>query len=107
MPLASLAHNVLLVTPRFSLVWSLAALRSIPSGFRIPKQELILTLLAMLLYYTKQSKPSRHEMSLRDLNQISIERDMSETSQKHLKRDDFFEMSLRCLKYIPKKMSFL
>ena len=29
-------------------------------------------------------------MGLRDLNQISIERDSSETSRKHLKRDVFF-----------------
>ena len=29
-------------------------------------------------------------MSLRDLNQISIERDILETSLKHPKRDDFF-----------------
>ena len=47
------------------------------------------------------------EISLRDLNQVSIERDISETSQKHLKRDHFFETSLRRLKYISKKMSFL
>ena len=45
-------------------------------------------------------------MSLRDLSQISIERDISETSQKHLKRDVFFVTSLRRLKYISKKMSF-
>ena len=32
-------------------------------------------------------------MSLRDVNQISIERDISETSQKHLKRDVFFVTS--------------
>ena len=53
------------------------------------------------------NKPSRHEMSLRDLSQISIERDISETSQKNLKRDVFFVTSLRRLKYISKKMSFL
>ena len=46
-------------------------------------------------------------MSLRDLNLISIERDISETSQKHLKRGDFFETYLRRLKYISKKMAFL
>ena len=51
--------------------------------------------------------PSRHEMSLRDLYQISIERDISETSKKHLKRDDFFVTSLRRLKNISKKMSFV
>ena len=45
-------------------------------------------------------------MSLRDLNQISIERDSSETSQKHLKRNVFFVTSLRRLKNISKKMSF-
>ena len=50
--------------------------------------------------------PSRHEMSLRDLNQISIERDISETSQKHLKRDVFFVTSLRRLKNISKKILF-
>ena len=33
-------------------------------------------------------------MSLRDLNQISIERDILETSFKHPKRDDFFVTSL-------------
>ena len=42
-------------------------------------------------------------MPLRDLNQISIGRDISETSQKHLKRDDFFVTCLRRLKYISKK----
>ena len=51
--------------------------------------------------------PSRHEMSARDLNQISIERDISETSQKHLKRDVFFVTSLKRLQYISKKMSFV
>ena len=45
-------------------------------------------------------------MSLRDLTQISIEIDISETSQKHLKRDVFFVTSLRRLKYISKKMFF-
>ena len=45
-------------------------------------------------------------MSLRDLNQISIERDISETSQRHLKKDVFFVTSLRRLKNISKKMSF-
>ena len=45
-------------------------------------------------------------MSLRDLNQIYIERDISETSYKHLKGDDFFLLSLRCLKYISRKMPF-
>ena len=51
--------------------------------------------------------PSRNEMSLRCLKQISIERDISTTSQKHLKRDIFFKTSLRRLKYISKKVSFL
>ena len=37
-------------------------------------------------------------MSLRDLNQISIERDISEISENHLKRGDFFVTSLRRLK---------
>ena len=45
--------------------------------------------------------PSWHEMPLRDLNQISIERDFSETSQKHIEREDFFcyafQTSQRCL----------
>ena len=50
--------------------------------------------------------PSRHEMSLRDLNQIYIERDISETSYKHLKGDDFFLTSLRRLKYKSRKMTF-
>ena len=48
------------------------------------------------------SQPNSHEMSLRDLNQISNERDISETSQKHLKRDDFFVTCLRRLKNISK-----
>ena len=47
------------------------------------------------------------DVSERYLNQVSIESDISETSQKHLKRDVFFVMSLRRLKYISKKMSFL
>ena len=46
-------------------------------------------------------------MSLRYLKQISTERDISKISQKHLKEDVFFETSLRRLKYISKKMSFL
>ena len=46
---------------------------------------------------------SRHEMSLRDLNQVSIGRDISETSQKHLKSDAFFVTSLRRLKNISKR----
>ena len=50
--------------------------------------------------------PSRHEMSLTCLNQISIERDISKTSQKHLQRDVFFVKFLRHLKYISKKMGF-
>ena len=51
--------------------------------------------------------PSHYEMYLRDFSQISNERDMSETSQKHLKRNDFFVTSLRRLKNISKKMSFV
>ena len=47
------------------------------------------------------------DVSERYLNQVSIESDISETSQKHLKRDVFFVMFLRRLKYISKKMSFL
>ena len=47
--------------------------------------------------------PRRHEISLRCLNQIST-RDISKTSQKHLKRDVLFTMSLRRLKYISEKM---
>ena len=50
--------------------------------------------------------PSRHERSLTCLNQISIERDISKTSQKHLQRDVFFVKFLRHLKYISKKMVF-
>ena len=53
------------------------------------------------------SLPSRHETSLRHLNQVSVERDISKTSQRHLKKDVFFETSLRHLKYISKKTSFL
>ena len=45
--------------------------------------------------YVKKYWPTQHEMSLRDLKQISIERDISETSQTHLKRDEFFVTSLR------------
>ena len=48
------------------------------------------------------SQPNSHEMSLRDLNQISNERDISETSQKHLKRDDLFVTCLKRLKNISK-----
>ena len=44
-----------------------------------------------------RSSHSQHEMSLRDINQISIETDISETSQKNLKRDDFCMTSLRHL----------
>ena len=51
--------------------------------------------------------PSWHEMSLRDLNQISIERDISGTSRKYLRTDDFFVTSLRRLKNIWKKLSFV
>ena len=45
-------------------------------------------------------------MSLRCLKQISIETDISKTSQKHLKRDVFFQTSLRRLIYVSKKMPF-
>ena len=51
--------------------------------------------------------PSWYEMSLRCLNQISFETDISKTSQKHLKRNTSFLTSLRHLKYISKRMSFL
>ena len=60
-------------------------------------------------------------MSLKGINQVSIERAISETSQKHLKRDDFlsrlqdvsktsqercFSVAfLRYLKHISKNMS--
>ena len=47
------------------------------------------------------------DVSERYLNQVSIESDISETSQKHLKRDVFFVMSLGRLKYMSKKISFL
>ena len=43
-------------------------------------------------------------MSLSCLKQISTERDISKISQKHLKKDVFFEASLRHLNYISKKM---
>ena len=55
-------------------------------------------------------------MSLICLKKISIERDISKTSEKHLKRDNFFERSLRRLssdvsdmseKYIPWKYLWL
>ena len=44
-------------------------------------------------------------MSLRDLNQISIERDISETPQKHLKKDVVCVTSLRLFEHISKNMS--
>ena len=57
-------------------------------------------------------------MSLRDIDQIFIEREISGISQKHLKRDFcdvfktfqihqdvFYVTSLRCLEHISKKMS--
>ena len=48
--------------------------------------------------------PRRHEMSSRDLNQISIERNISKTSQKHLKRclfcDVFKTSQIHLKKYI-------
>ena len=47
------------------------------------------------------------DVSERYLNQVIIESDISETSQKHLKRDVFFVMSLGRLKYMSKKISFL
>ena len=72
--------------------------------------------------FHKRRNP-RDEMSLRCLNQISIGRDISKTSEKHLKRhlfwkvfqtsqihlkkDVFFVTSLRRLKYISKKMFFM
>ena len=43
-------------------------------------------------------------MSLSCLKQISTERDISKISQKHLRKDVFFEASLRHLNYISKKM---
>ena len=66
----------------------------------------IWTLQATLKFNAAITLPSRHEMSLRDLNQISIERDISQTSQKHLKKDVLFVTSLRRLEHISKKMSF-
>ena len=50
---------------------------------------------------------SWHEISLTDLNQISIERDISETSQIHLRKYAFFVTSLRRLTNSSKKMSFM
>ena len=44
-------------------------------------------------------------MSLRDLNHISIERDISETSQKHLKKDVFCDAFKTSQKH-PKKDVF-
>ena len=67
---------------------------------------MLISIAWLSLNSNKLGIPSRHEMSLRDLNQISIEIDISETSQKHLKRDAFFVTSLRGLKYNSKKMSF-
>ena len=63
--------------------------------------------LIVSIFILHKRLPSRYEMSLRDFNQISIERDISKTSPKYLKRDGFFVTSLRSLKYISKKMSFL
>ena len=51
-----------------------------------------------ILLQFKNLIPNRHEMSLRCLSQICIERDISETSQEHLKRGVFFVTSLRHLK---------
>ena len=69
-----------------------------------------------------KTNSSRREMSLRDLSQISIERDISESSQKHLRRDNFLwrlqdvsdtsqkdvfcMTSLRRLEHISKNMYF-
>ena len=50
--------------------------------------------------------PSQPEMSLRDLNPVSKDRDISNTSQKHFKRGVFFVTSLRRLKYISKRTFF-
>ena len=46
---------------------------------------------------------SQPEMSLRDLSPVFNDRDISNTSQKHFKRDVFFVTSLRRLKCIQKK----
>ena len=50
LPSASLGHKLSLLAPRFSPVSLLASMSSIPSGFRIPKQKLILILLVMFLF---------------------------------------------------------
>ena len=63
--------------------------------------------LAFKLILPKVICLSRHEMSLRCINQISIERDRSKTSQKYLKRDVFFVTSFRHLRFISKKIFFL
>ena len=42
--------------------------------------------------------PNQHKMTFECLHQISIEKDISKTSQKHLKRDIFFVTSLKSLK---------
>ena len=60
-----------------------------------------------ILKVNEQQHPSQYEMSLRDLNQITIGRNISKTSQKHLLRDVFFVTSLWCVKKISKEMSFL
>ena len=46
-----------------------------------------------------------HEMSLGDLNEVSTERDISEITQKHLKKDGFFVTSLKHLNQISKMTS--
>ena len=57
-------------------------------------------------YFSMCCSPTRHEMSLRDVNQISIEKDILEASWKYLKRDEFFMKSLRRLS-TSQKMSFV
>ena len=89
----------------------------------IPKIVLVSrwSLFICISYLFKASQPAWNvsEMSQSDLHlQIHL-KDLSETSQKrrlfcgvfntsqiHLKKDIFFEKSLRCPKYISKKMSF-
>ena len=65
-----------------------------------------MTYISLIQHLIKVKMPSRHGISLRNVNQISNERDISETSQKHLKWGNFFVTSLRRLEDLSKKMFF-
>ena len=61
----------------------------------------------LLLEQKKIRKNDANPAGMRCLWEISIRSPLREISQKHLKRDIFFVTSLRCLKNISKKMSFV